>query len=138
MRKPIAVTGKKTRQLSCLLQFRTIDVTVLEKRQQDSQNASLAGFEFRLLATLRRRAIRQVPFFAERELVLRSVDDPNSGRLRTTTQCDRPHENYTAFESFALSELDEYRSRSERISALYEQLDLIARIRFNSRSQTAA
>jgi len=36
------------------------------------------------------------------------------------------------------SELDEYRSRSERISALYEQLDVIVRKRFNARSQTAA
>jgi hypothetical protein len=36
------------------------------------------------------------------------------------------------------SELDEYRSRSERISALYEQLDLIVRKRFNPRSQAAA
>ena len=36
------------------------------------------------------------------------------------------------------SELDEYRSRSERISALYEQLDLIVRKRFHARSQTAA
>jgi len=36
------------------------------------------------------------------------------------------------------SELDEYRSRSERITTLYEELDLIARKRFNARSQTAA
>ena len=36
------------------------------------------------------------------------------------------------------SELDEYRSRSERISALYEQLDRIVRKRFEARSQTAA
>jgi hypothetical protein len=40
--------------------------------------------------------------------------------------------------SLTSSELDEYRSRSERIAALCEQLDLIARKRFNSRSQTAA
>lgn len=40
--------------------------------------------------------------------------------------------------SITSSELDEYRSRSERISALYEQLDLIVRKRFNARSQTAA
>ncbi len=40
--------------------------------------------------------------------------------------------------SLTSSELDEYRSRSERIAGLYEQLDLIARKRFNSRSQTAA
>lgn len=36
------------------------------------------------------------------------------------------------------SELDEYRSRSDRITALYEQLDLILRKRFHTRSQTAA
>jgi len=36
------------------------------------------------------------------------------------------------------SELDEYPSRSERISALYEQLDLMARKRFYPRPQTAA
>jgi hypothetical protein len=35
-------------------------------------------------------------------------------------------------------DLSEYHSRSERITTLYEQLDLIARKRFNSRSQTAA
>ena len=40
--------------------------------------------------------------------------------------------------SLTLSELDEYRSRSERISALYQQLDLIGRKRFDARSQTAA
>ncbi|MFZ0797055.1 MAG: hypothetical protein WCA27_17520 [Candidatus Sulfotelmatobacter sp.] len=39
--------------------------------------------------------------------------------------------------SLTSSELDEYRSRSERIYALYDQLDLIARKRFDSRSQTA-
>ncbi len=39
--------------------------------------------------------------------------------------------------SLTLSELDEYHSRSERIAALYEQLDLIARRSFNSRSRTA-
>lgn len=36
------------------------------------------------------------------------------------------------------SELDEYRSRSGRISALYEQLDVIVRKRFSARSQEAA
>jgi len=40
--------------------------------------------------------------------------------------------------SLTSSELDEYRSRSERISALYEQLDLIVRKGLNARSQTAA
>jgi hypothetical protein len=35
-------------------------------------------------------------------------------------------------------ELNEYHSRSERITTLYEKLDLIARKRFNARSQTAA
>jgi hypothetical protein len=40
--------------------------------------------------------------------------------------------------SLSSSELDEYRSRSERISALYEQLDVIVRKRFNARSQEAA
>lgn len=40
--------------------------------------------------------------------------------------------------SLTSSELDDYRSRSERISALYEQLDLIVRKRFHVRSQTAA
>jgi len=40
--------------------------------------------------------------------------------------------------SLTSSELDEYRSRSERISALYQQLDLIVRKRFDARSQTAA
>jgi hypothetical protein len=40
--------------------------------------------------------------------------------------------------SLTSPELDEYRSRSERIAALNEQLDLIARKRFHSRSQTAA
>jgi hypothetical protein len=40
--------------------------------------------------------------------------------------------------SLTLSELDEYRSLSERISALYQQLDLIVRKRFDARSQTAA
>lgn len=36
------------------------------------------------------------------------------------------------------SELDEYHLRSERITTLYERLDLIARERFHSRSATAA
>lgn len=36
------------------------------------------------------------------------------------------------------SELDEYRSRSVKISALYQQLDRIARERFDSRRRTAA
>lgn len=40
--------------------------------------------------------------------------------------------------SLTSSELDEYHSRSERITKLYEQLDLIARKRFDSRSQHAA
>jgi hypothetical protein len=40
--------------------------------------------------------------------------------------------------SLTSSELDEYRSRSERILTLYEELDLISRKRFNARSQTAA
>ena len=35
-------------------------------------------------------------------------------------------------------ELNEYHSRSKRITTLYEELDFIARKRFNSRSQTAA
>ena len=34
--------------------------------------------------------------------------------------------------SLTSSELDEHRSRSERISALYEQLDVIVRKRFNA------
>jgi hypothetical protein len=40
------------------LQFRTIEVTALEKRQRDFENASLAGFEFKLFATLRCRTDR--------------------------------------------------------------------------------
>jgi hypothetical protein len=36
------------------------------------------------------------------------------------------------------SELDEYRSRSARITMLYRRLDLIARKRFSFQSQTAA
>ncbi len=40
--------------------------------------------------------------------------------------------------SLTPSELDEYHSRSERITRLYEQLDLIARKRFNSAAQRAA
>jgi hypothetical protein len=60
------------------LQFRTIEVTALEKRQRDFQNASLAGFEFKLLVTLGDGATRQEFFFAERELVLRPDDDPNT------------------------------------------------------------
>lgn len=40
--------------------------------------------------------------------------------------------------SLTSSELDEYRSRSERISTLYEQLHLVVRKRFHARSQTAA
>lgn len=81
-----------------------------------------------------------------------------------STQCDRPYENYTVFGPFTglaikqtvqqlvdvpidtlpkpspltSSELDEYRSRSERISALYQQLDVIVRKRFHARSQAAA
>lgn len=35
-------------------------------------------------------------------------------------------------------ELNEYHSRSERITTLYEKLDVIGRRRFNARSQTAA
>jgi len=58
MRNPIRVTGEKTWLSSCLLQFRTIEVTALEKRQRDFENASLAGFEFKLLATLLCRADR--------------------------------------------------------------------------------
>lgn len=40
--------------------------------------------------------------------------------------------------SLTSSELTEYHSRSEKITTLYEELDLISRKRFNSRSQTAA
>jgi uncharacterized protein with von Willebrand factor type A (vWA) domain len=40
--------------------------------------------------------------------------------------------------SLISSELDEYRSRSQRIATLYKQLDLIVRKRFYSRPQTAA
>ncbi|MGA7300736.1 MAG: hypothetical protein WBX10_10550 [Candidatus Sulfotelmatobacter sp.] len=40
--------------------------------------------------------------------------------------------------SLTSSELDEYRSRSERISALHQPLDLTVRKRFDARSQTAA
>jgi hypothetical protein len=40
------------------LQFRTIEVTALEKRQRDFENASLARFEFKLFATLRCKAER--------------------------------------------------------------------------------
>ena len=40
--------------------------------------------------------------------------------------------------SLTSSELDEYRSRSESIAALYEQPDLIARKHFYSRPQTVA
>jgi len=40
--------------------------------------------------------------------------------------------------SLTSSELNEYRSRSERISALHQQLDLIVRKRFDARSQTAS
>jgi hypothetical protein len=36
------------------------------------------------------------------------------------------------------SDLDQYRSRSERITILYRQLDLIVRKRFSFQSQTAA
>ena len=36
------------------------------------------------------------------------------------------------------SELDEYHLRSERITTLHKRLDLIARERFHSRSETAA
>ena len=41
-----------------LLQFRTIEVTALEKRQRDFEDASLASLEFKLLAALRCRADR--------------------------------------------------------------------------------
>jgi hypothetical protein len=40
--------------------------------------------------------------------------------------------------SLTSSELDEYHSRSERITTLYQNLDLIARKRFYSLPQTAA
>jgi len=40
--------------------------------------------------------------------------------------------------SLTSSEVDEYRSRSERIFVLYGQLDLMVRKRFYARSQTAA
>ena len=40
--------------------------------------------------------------------------------------------------SLTSSDLDESRSRSQRIATLYEQLDLIVRKRFYSRPQTAA
>jgi hypothetical protein len=78
MRSPVGVTGEETRLSSGLLQFRTIEVTALEKRQRDFENASLAGFEFKLLAALRCGADRQALIFAERELVFGSDDDPNS------------------------------------------------------------
>jgi len=58
MPNPIGVTGEKTLLSSRLLQFRTMEVTALEKRQRDIENASLADFEFKLLATLRCRAAR--------------------------------------------------------------------------------
>jgi hypothetical protein len=63
---------------SRLLQFRTIEVTALEKRQRNFENESLARFEFKLSATLWRRANRCALLFAERELILRSDDDPDS------------------------------------------------------------
>jgi hypothetical protein len=40
--------------------------------------------------------------------------------------------------SLTPSELEEYRSRSERITTLYQELDLIAKKRFRARSQTTA
>ena len=40
--------------------------------------------------------------------------------------------------SLTSSELGEYHSRSERITRLFEQLDFIARKRFNSRMRQAA
>jgi hypothetical protein len=58
MRNPIAVSGEETRLSSGLLQFRTIEVTSLEKWQRNVENVSLAGFEFKLLATPRCRAVR--------------------------------------------------------------------------------
>jgi hypothetical protein len=78
MCNPIAVTGEERRLLSCLLQFRPIEVTALEKWQWDLENARLAGFEFKLLATLRCGANRQGLLFAERELVLGADDNPDS------------------------------------------------------------
>ena len=72
------MTGEERRLSSCLLQFRTIEVTALEKRQRDFENASLDRFEFKLFATLQCRAERCALFFAEREWVLRSDDNPNS------------------------------------------------------------
>jgi hypothetical protein len=41
-----------------LLQFRTIEMTALEKWQRNIENPSLAGFELKLLATLRCRTDR--------------------------------------------------------------------------------
>jgi len=78
MRNPTGVTGEEMRLSSRLLQFRTIEVTALEKRQRDFEHASLIGFKFKLLAALRCGAGHQAPFFAEHELVFRSDDDPNS------------------------------------------------------------
>ena len=72
------MTREKTPLSFTLLQFRTIEVTALEKRQRNIENASLAGFEFKLLATFRRRADRQAVLFAEGELVLWPDDDRNS------------------------------------------------------------
>jgi len=40
--------------------------------------------------------------------------------------------------SLTSSDLDQYHSRSERITMLYRRLDLIARKRFSFQSQTAA
>ncbi len=40
------------------MQFRTIEVTALEKRQRDFENASIARLEFKLLAALRCRTDR--------------------------------------------------------------------------------
>jgi hypothetical protein len=85
---PRAKTGsvrrpKRRALVFSFLQFRTIEVTALEKRQRDFENPSLAGFEFKLLATLRCGTTHQAVFSTACELILRSQNNPNSA-LRTS------------------------------------------------------
>lgn len=82
------------RLVSRLLQFRTIEVTALEKRKRNFENQGLARFEFKLSAALWRRANCCALLFAERELILRSDNDPDSalraGDARTRNAIGHP------------------------------------------------
>ena len=137
------MTAAATALGSGLLQFGAVEVAALEKLQWHFVNPSLAPIKFEFFPAVRSRTAYAHFWFIYAQLRLWSNDNPRP----TFRTCDaRAHNAMVDVQidtlrkpsSLTSSELDQYRSRFERILALYEQLDLVARKRFYSRPQTAA